>query len=197
MQIIWNKENDLKIISENNIILLSPKKPEKCNIVIDPKSEQDFSKISDTFLITNYGEYELKNDFIYKNFAIQKNGDKKEIYRLNIEDITILDLNNINDDLSVADNEESIENIVEGNIDILLIPIGEGFLTAKKAIEIKDNLSPKIVIPINYDLIKDEKELKEFKAAFLNVTENDKFKISKKGLPSDDDNQILYLLSSN
>lgn len=197
MQIMWNKDNDIKIISDNNIILLNPKKAEKCNIVIDPKDIKDFEKISDIFIITNYGEYELKGDFIYKNFVTQKDGLKKEIYKLNIEDITILNLNNVSDDLVLEENEESIENIVEGSIDILLIPIGEGFLTAKKAIEIKDNLSPKIVIPINYDPIKDEKNLKEFKAAFLSVTENDKFKINKKGLPADEDNQNLYLLSSN
>ena len=35
MQIIWNKNNDLKIIIENNIILLNPKNVEKCNIVVD------------------------------------------------------------------------------------------------------------------------------------------------------------------
>lgn len=195
MQIIWNKENDIKIISDKNIILLNPKKAEKCNIVIDPKEIKDFEKVSDIFTITNYGEYELKDDFIYKNFVAQKDGTKKEIYKLNIEDINILDLNNVSDELVLEDNEESIENIVEGNIDILLIPIGEGFLSSKKAIDIKDNLSPKIVVPINYDPIKDEKTLKEFRAAFLNVTESDKFKISKKNLSEED--SILYILSSN
>jgi len=197
MQIIWNKNNDLKIISENNIILLNPKNVEKCNIVVDPSNVDSFNKMSSTFVITNYGEYEIKDDFIYKNFVIQKNKEKKKIYKLNIEDITILDLDNINDDLLLEDNEESIENIIEGNIDILLIPIGENFLSAKKAVEIKDNLSPKIVIPINYDPIKDDRNLKEFKAAFLNIKENDKFKINKKNLPSEEDNQILYLLTSN
>jgi len=197
MQIIWNKNNDLKIISENNIILLNPENVEKCNIVVDPSNIDSFNKMSSTFVITNYGEYEIKDDFIYKNFVIQKNKEKKKIYKLNIEDITILDLDNINDDLLLEDNEESIENIIEGNIDILLIPIGENFLSAKKAVEIKDNLSPKIVIPINYDPIKDDRNLKEFKAAFLNIKENDKFKINKKNLPSEEDNQILYLLTSN
>jgi len=197
MQIIWNKNNDLKIISENNIILLNPKNVEKCNIVVDPSNVDSFNKMSSTFVITNYGEYEIKDDFIYKNFVIQKNKEKKKIYKLNIENITILDLDNINDDLLLEDNEESKGNIIEGNIDILLIPIGENFLSAKKAVEIKDNLSPKIVIPINYDPIKDDRNLKEFKAAFLNIEENDKFKINKKNLPSEEDNQILYLLTSN
>lgn len=196
MQIIWNKDNNIKIISDTNTILLNPTKFEKCNIAVDPINVEDFNKINDIFIITNYGEYEVNDDFIYKNFVVQKNGGKKEIYRLNIEDITILNLNNISDDLTLNDDEESIENIIEGNIDILLIPIGEKFLSAKKAIEIKDNLSPKIVIPINYDPIKDDKDLKEFKAAFLNIEENDKFKINKKNLPSEEDNQILYLLSS-
>lgn len=195
MQITWNKENDIKIISDKNIILLNPKKSEKCNIVVDPKDLKDFEKINDVFVITNYGEYELKDDFIYKNFTKQKDGAKKDIYKLNIEDVTILNLNNVSDELVLEENEESIENIVEGNIDILLIPIGEGALSAKKAIEIKDNLSPKIVIPINYDPIRDEKELKEFRAAFLNVTESDKFKIAKKNLSEED--SILYILSSN
>lgn len=195
MQIIWNKDNDIKIISENNTILLNPKKSEKCNVVVDPKDIKDFEKINDIFLITNYGEYEIKNDFIYKNFTTQKDEIRKDVYKLNIEDIIILNLNNISDEIVLEENEESIENIIEGNIDILLIPIGEGSLSAKKAIEIKDNLSPKIVVPINYDPVRDEKELKEFRAAFLNVTESDKFKISKKNISEED--STLYILSSN
>jgi len=193
MQIIWNGENSIKIISENNIILLNPKKVEQCSLVIDPKDQKDFAKIKDIFTIVNYGEYEVKDDFVYKNF-IEEDGEKKEIYRLDMEDINVLNLNNISKELVFKEDEEAIEGIIEGNFDILLIPIGEGFLSTKTAIDLKNSLSPKIVIPINYDPIKDEKALREFKASFLNITEADKFKIAKKNLPQEE--SVLYILKA-
>lgn len=194
MQIIWNGENSIKIISEHNTILLNPKKVEQCSIVIDPKDPKDFEKVKDVFTIVNYGEYEVKDDFVYKNFAEEEGNGKKEIYRLDIEDVNILNLNNISKELVFKEDEEAIESIVEGNFDILIIPIGEGFLSTKTAIDLKNSLSPKIVIPINYDPIKDEKALREFKASFLNITESDKFKISKKNLPQEE--SVLYILKA-
>lgn len=193
MQIIWNGENSIKIISENNTILLNPKKVEQCSLVIDPKDQKDFAKIKDIFTIVNYGEYEVKDDFVYKNFA-EEDGKRKDIYRLDIEDINMLDLNNVSKELALREDEEAIEGIIEGNFDILFIPIGEGYLSTKTAIDLKNTLSPKIVIPINYDPIKDEKALKEFKASFLNIMEVDKFKIAKKNLPQEE--SVLYILKA-
>jgi len=194
MQIIWNGENNIKIISDTNTILLNPKKVEDCSIVIDPKIEKEkFEKINNVFIITNYGEYEINDDFVYKNFVMQKDEEKKEVYKLNIENINILNLNGISKELSLQEDEESLENVIEGNFDILFIPIGEGFLSTKTAIDMKNELSPKIVIPINYDPIKDEKALKDFKASFQNVTEleNDKYKIVKKNLPEEESMLVI------
>ena len=164
MQIIWKGKNNIKIISETNTILVNPEKAEACSIVVDAKNVDDFKKMNNLFTVVNYGEYEVKDDFIYKNLVEQKDGEKKDIYRIDIEGVNMLNLNNISKELNLQEDEESLENIVEGNFDVLFIPIGEGFLDAKTAIDIKDNLSPRIVIPINYDPIKDEKALKEFRS---------------------------------
>ena len=51
MQIIWNKDNNIKIISDTNTILLNPTKFEKCNIAVDPINVEDFNKINDIFVI--------------------------------------------------------------------------------------------------------------------------------------------------
>lgn len=199
MQITWEGEGMLKIVSDKNTILINPDKKQEATVVLNPKNKEDFKNL---FYIENPGEYEINDDFFYVDLFKNENGESNLIYKLNIEGINILDLNRIDKkiELETSENGTSYENIIDNKVDVLIVPIGEGFLDAKEAIGLKNELSPKIVIAINYDLEseKDSKRLQELKSSFLAISEpQDKFKITKKNLPGTDDEIIFVVLNKS
>lgn len=197
MQITWEGKDIIKIVSERNTIVINADKKSDATVLLSPKNEED---ANGAFVISNPGEYEVSDDFFYVDLFTSKEGKKNLIYKLNIEDINIVNLNRIDDkiELGTGENDLSYENIIDNKLDILILPIGEGFLDTKQALAIKNELSPRIMIAINYDLDsdKDVKKFHEFKSSFSAVSEpQDKFKIAKKNLPGKDDEMILVILN--
>ncbi len=200
MQIIWEGKDKIKIVSEKNTIVVNADKKQDSTVSINPVNEKDFAG---SFLIKNPGEYEINDDFFYVDlFTSKESGKKSLVYKLNIENINVVDLNNIDSNLEVKTSEGgevNYDNIIGGNIDILLLPIGEGFLPIKEAIAIKNQLAPKIVIPMNYDINSevDKKKFEEFKSGFLSISDSqDKYKIVKKNLPQTEETSLVILNSS-
>ncbi len=143
------------------------------------------------FIIDCAGEYDVKNVLIE---GIDSYHDEEEgklrggnvIYRIEIEDISIVHLGDLGHTL---DNSQ-LEKLV--GTDILLIPVGGKFtLDAKKAVEVISQIEPRIVIPMHYQtegltidgLDSVDKFIKELG---LEPSREEKLKISKKDLPQED-----------
>ena len=76
-------------------------------------------------------------------------------------------------------------------IDVLLIPVGGKYtLDAKKAVEVISQIEPRIIIPMHYKvdgLVADIDGVDKFvKELGITPTYEEKLKISKKDLPSED-----------
>ena len=208
MIINWFGQSCFKIQGENSVLVTDPldkscglKIPRLTADVVTISHGSDAKEIKGTdknqpFYITNPGEYEVKNIFIYGILSIDektentknKKPDQNIMYRIEMDNITIAHLGNINHVLSNGQIEK-----LEGT-DILLIPVGGSYtINAKQATEIISQLEPRIVVPMNYNLpgLKLKNKIdginafcKEFGACPRE--ESDKLKITKKDLPQED-----------
>ena len=142
------------------------------------------------FIINSAGEYDYKGVAVQgvESFHDAKQGGERGtniIYRIEIDDISIAHLGDLGHDL---DNKQ-LE--VLAGIDILLIPVGGKYtIDAKKAVEVVNQIEPRIVIPMHYMVPNLKVEIdgvdKFIKEIGLKPTEEDKLKIAKKDLPVDD-----------
>jgi len=142
------------------------------------------------FVITDAGEYETKGVFIEGILSDhdEEKGKKRGqniIYRIEIEDLSIAHLG----DLGTTLSNKQLEKL-EGT-DILLIPVGGTYtLDAKKAVEVINQIEPRIIIPMHYQVpglkIKELAELDKFiKEIGLTPTYEEKLKITKRDLPEE------------
>ncbi len=184
----FNKEYGLKVPNtEADIVTVSHQHKDHNNI----KAIK-----GDPYIIDTAGEYEVKNVFIQGIDSLHddKNGKDKGsniIYRISIEDIVVTHLGDIG---HVLDNKQ-IE-LLEGT-DILLIPVGGNYtIDAKKAVEVINQIEPRIIIPMHYKvpgLIIDVDPVDKFiKEIGLKPTEEEKLKISKKDLPQEDMELVIF-----
>ncbi len=148
------------------------------------------------FLISSPGEFEIKGVFVYGiPFWHDKTEGKERgpdvAYRIEAEGISVAHLGDLGHTLS----EEQIEKL--DGVDILLIPVG-GKVTvgASEAVEIINEMEPRIVIPMHYkipglkvDVEPVDKFLKEMGAS--KAERLPKLKISKKDLPQEETKLIL------
>ena len=142
------------------------------------------------FVIDCAGEYDVKGIFVegVDSFHDQSKGKERGgnvIYRMEIEDISIAHLG----DLAHSLDDAELEKLV--GTDILLIPVGgHHTLDAKRAVEVISQIEPRIVIPMHYrhpDLKFELDDLDKFiKELGLKPTYEEKLKISKKDLPSEE-----------
>ncbi len=143
------------------------------------------------FVIKSAGEYDVKGISIE---GIDSHHDEKEgaergrnvIYWMEMEGIAIVHLG----DLGHVLTDKQLEKI--GKCDILMIPVGGKYtIDAKKAVEVINQIEPRIVIPMHYktagskitDIDGVEKFVKELG---IKPTEEEKLKITKKDLPQED-----------
>lgn len=177
MQISWKEKLEFKITSNNNVIIINPSEKQKADIIINP-GDINFEK--DAFLISDPGEYEIKDDFIYKSVYKKEDESYNDIYRILSDDVSVVILKNI--DLKLSDIPERVFNSIIGSKqDVVIIEINEDF-EAKKAAQIINEIEPKIVIPI-FNLKEEniEREKAEFCSKFSCVNESsDKLKINIK-----------------
>jgi len=142
------------------------------------------------FIINGAGEYDVRGVMIegVESYHDDKQGSlrgKNIIYRIEMDDITIIHLGDLG---HVLENKE-LERLV--GADILLIPAGGVYtLEAKKAVDVVSQIEPRIVIPMHYkikglkvDIDSVDKFVKELG---LKPTQEEKLKINKKDLPQED-----------
>ncbi|MFA7365013.1 MAG: MBL fold metallo-hydrolase [Patescibacteria group bacterium] len=170
------------------------------DIVSVSHNHQDHSNTSaikgNPFIIDCAGEYDVKGVIIEGVSSSHDEKDGKErgeniIFRFDIEGVSIVHLG----DLGNVLNNKQIEKI--GGVDILLIPVGGKYtLDYKKAIEVISQIEPRIVIPMHYktesskiDIDGIDKFIKEFGIV---PRYEEKLKISKKDLPSEDTHLVIF-----
>jgi len=149
------------------------------------------------FIIDTAGEYDVKGVMIE---GVESWHDKKEgkergkniIYRINIEDMNLVHLG----DLGHTLNDKQLEKVA--GADILFIPVGGKYtIDAKQAVEIISQIEPRIVIPMHYrtkeSKINDIDGVDKFvKEVGLKPTQEEKLKISKKDLPTEEMELVIF-----
>lgn len=211
MQITWHGQSCFSIKSktpkgEEVITLINPYDEKitgltlpktKANIVLlgDKEAKIDTKKFDDNFfLIDQPGEFEIKDNFVsgmVDDTDEEKKARENTIFFLDIEGIKILNLGNITNKFK----SNILEKISE--VDILMIPVGGNeTINAEKAVEIINEIEPRIVIPMNFHVtgLKEkadaiDKFTKEM--AIENQPMVDKFKIEKKNLPIENTEVVI------
>jgi len=149
------------------------------------------------YIINSAGEYDTEGVMIegIESYHDNDKGEKRGInviYRIEIDNIAIVHLG----DLGHVLNDKQLEKIV--GTDILFVPVGGKYtLDAKKAVEVIAQIEPRIVIPMHYktkDLkINDIDSVENFiKEIGINPTKESKLKISKKDLPQEDMELVIF-----
>ncbi len=148
----------------------------------------------ESFLVNGQGEYESQGVIIkgidaQGRYFTDKEEGKTTIYYIETEGIKLCHLGSITQKQL---NPEQIEAI--DGVDILMVPVGGGYtLDAEGAHRIVNQIEPKIVIPMNYQLPKLKKEIREAlepRTAFLKamgqeeVQSQSSLKIKKSNLPA-------------
>lgn len=140
------------------------------------------------FFIEQPGEYEVGGIFVSAISAPCKNTKKSShcIFHFEIEEIHLAHLGAI--DRLLTDQElEQLQHI-----DILFVPVGAGrVLSPKMAVEVIEQLEPRVVIPMTYQLPNVKETLssvedfcKEFGSR--RTEEVNKYKVTRKDLPEED-----------
>ena len=142
------------------------------------------------FIINSAGEYDIKSVMIegvesYHDSKEGKELGKNIIYRIEMDDLTLVHLGN----LGQALDDKQLERLV--GADIVFIPVGGKYtLDAKKAVNVISQIEPRMVIPMHYktkgtkiDIDGVEKFVKEMG---VKPTYEEKLKINKKDLPQED-----------
>lgn len=172
----------------------------EADIVTISHGHKDHNNISAVggkpYVIDTPGEYDIKGVFIQgvDSFHDDKQGKERGdniIYRISIEDVVITHLGDLGHSL---DNKQ-IEKL-QGT-DILLIPVGGKYtVDAKKAIEVINQIEPRMVIPMHYkqgslnlDISGVDKFIKEIG---VKPTKEEKLKINKKDLPAEDMELVIF-----
>ncbi len=207
MQISYLGHSCFKIeekINGQNISLISDPYSKEIGLKL-PNIEADIITIShdhydhnnkdafrgDPFIVDTAGEFDIKGVIIegVRSYHDEKKGSERGvniIFRYDIEGISLAHLGDLGD---ILDNKQ-LEKLA--GVDILFVPVGGKYtLDAKKAVELISQVEPRIVIPMHYktkDLkIDDIDTLDKFiKEIGIEPNYEDKLKISKKDLPSED-----------
>lgn len=142
------------------------------------------------YVIDTPGEYEVRDVFIQgiDSFHDDKSGGERGtniIYRISMEDMVVTHLGDLGHILDAKQLER-----LEGT-DILFIPVGGVYtLNAQKAVEVINQIEPRLVIPMHYKVsgLKIELEVldKFIKEIGMKPREEEKLKINKKDLPLED-----------
>ncbi len=165
------------------------------DIIVFSQAPLELPKKDNSFIISTPGEYEVKGIFIYGleqngqagSLQLGEAGKQNIIYLLEFEGVRLVHLGLPKPQASLS--AKQLERL-EG-VDILMVPIGgNGSLSAKQAAEVINELEPRMVIPMNYQLSGLKLKLdsleafkKEIGGHFETV---DKIKVSRKELPEEE-----------
>lgn len=156
MKISWYGQSCFKIQNNDEDILINPYNPRRIGlrgpnfkatvlILTNPEDEERARKdFKEGFIISQAGEYETRGIFVYGTSVFRK-GKRTNIYQVEIDGVRYGILGEID---TVLKSEE-----LEGldGIDVLFIPVGgKSVINAEKAVEIINEIEPKIIIPCCY-----------------------------------------------
>jgi len=162
MNITWYGQSYFKITGKNVTVVTDPfdakiglKPPRtEANIVTISHPHHDHNNLDvikgEPVIIDSPGEYSVKGVEIQGIDSYHDSNQGKErgtntIYTIEVDDIKICHLGDLGQNLS----DEQIDKI--GNVDILLIPVGGVYtIDAEQAIEVINQIEPRIVIPMHY-----------------------------------------------
>lgn len=206
MLISWLGHSSFKLqgkgASDTVTVITDPFSPEKTGLKLS-RLEADILTIShdhddhnnieavkgDPRIIKGAGEYEIKGVFVEGVFSYHDDVKGKErgnniIYRFEIEDISVTHLGDLGTEL---DNKQ-LERL-EGT-DILIVPVGGTYtINAETAVKVINQIEPRIVIPMHYDVpglkYKLDPVERFVKAIGIKPRQEEKLKILKKELPQD------------
>lgn len=208
MNIQWFGQSCFKLQSKDALVITDPFGKEdgltplrtRADIVTlshDHDSHNNIDSIKDNpFIIDGPGEYEKKGIFVKGIISFHDNKEGQElgpntIYIIEMEGIRICHLG----DLGHLLTSKQIERI--NGVDILLIPVGEKeTLSVDKVIDTINEIGPRIVIPMHYQIPKLKKKLSRVEK-FLSEMGLEKIKpmaklsVKSKNLPADETKVIL------
>ncbi len=154
----------------------------------------------DPFIIDGPGEYEYQGIRVYgiPSFHDAKEGDERglnTVYKVIMEDVKLCHMGDIGQNNL---DENQIESL--GDIDVLMVPVGGKFtVDANGAVEIVNQLQPRVVIPMHYKVKNLDLQL-DGVDKFLNEIGHkgedtqDKFTFKNKDLP--DERMDVVVLNS-
>ena len=200
-----------KIDGKEVAIIIDPFKPDYTGLKLPSNLTADIVAIThqhedhnfsqavegNPFVIDMAGEYEISGVAIdgIDSHHDDKHGNERGgniIYRIEMGGLTVAHLG----DLGALLEEKQLERLA--GTDILLVPVGGHFtLDAKKAVEVINQIDPKMVIPMHYSLPDLNFELNPVgdfvKAIGLPPVEDSRLKITRRDL--DSENTQLTILS--
>jgi len=197
MIIKWFGLNCIQIKSKNRIVIIDPfsketglKLPDlKSDITLVTKESDQVDpdkvkkrKEGEILKITAPGEYETKN-IIVKGIDV---GKGVTIYAIYLENIAIAHLGNLSKKELTTDQLEQLNNV-----DILMIPVGnKDNLNGEQAVDLAQQIEPRIVIPIYYQTPGLKVDIKDAKTFIKNegaekTEPQSEIKISKASLPQE------------
>lgn len=135
----------------------------------------------ESFVINGPGEYEVK-DVSIKGFLSETAYEGKHIntvYQVNLEGMKLAFLGALSNPELSSDALEAMEEV-----DILFTPIGgEGVMDASASYKLAVSLQPKVIIPMHYGEVGDNKALETFvKEGGVKPEAQDKLVVKKKDL---------------
>lgn len=212
MTITWYGHSCFRLESKDISILIDPfskdiglRPPKiKDNIVLVTHQHYDHNNLEglsrDSFVIEGPGEYEVKGVYIK---GIQSYHDKSQgrerglntIYVIRMEDMIFAHLGDFDEDKL---SEKQVDEI--GNVDVLMLPVGGVYtIDYKEAVEVVNQIEPKIVLPMHYKIAGlnlniegSEKFLKEIGLTPEKADKN--YKLQKKNLPAEEMKLVLINL---
>jgi len=215
MIIQWFGQSYFKIETKNKVIAIDPFsenalgiKPARFKadilLVSHPHADHDNKAaiLGEPFALGGPGEIEKEEIFIEGIFSYHDNHLGRDqgyntIYKIEVEDLTLCHLGDLGEKIL---KEETLEKL--SGIDVLFIPVGGNCtIDAEEAVAIINQIEPKIVIPMHYQL-KDSKikleALEKFLKAFGKKPEElDKLVIHKTQLPQETKLIVLSCLSAD
>jgi len=165
MSIVWYGHSCFRLLTKDTSLLIDPfskeigLKPPRINdqIILVTHSHYDHNNIDnitdEVFLINGPGEYEVRGIQIkgIQSFHDKSNGQERglnTIYKIKMEDIRIVHMGDFGEE-KLTDGQ--ISGI--GEVDILMIPVGGVYtIDYKEAVQIINQVQPKIVIPMHYKI---------------------------------------------
>jgi len=157
----------------------------------------------DPFVITDPGEYEVKGISVsgIPTFHDEKGGQERgenTVYIIEVDGIRICHLGDLGHNLSDAQAD-----MVDG-VDILLIPVGgEYTIDAKKASEVTEQIEPRVVIPMHYQVqglagVKGLAKVDDFlsEMGVKDINKKDLLKVKKDKLPQDKTEVVVLKVNS-